>query len=110
MNKIKFWKSDFSEEEIHYALDKIKLIRSFTSDGKVTLSSSREVENWVAFLISATGFTVRTTPLRKRIIIGVLFSPELKLEFSEIEVTCPLWARSLNWALSRQRQLSRRHR
>ncbi len=80
-----FWRDGFSNEEIQYALGKIRQFRKFSPDGKVTLSGIGEVDDWSAFLVSATGFCVRTDTLREKIIRGVLFSSELDADFSETD-------------------------
>jgi len=80
---MKFWSDKFSNEEIQFALNKIKQFRRIQSDGKVALTMNEDPDSWIAFLVSATGFNVRTDALRKQIVQGVIFSPELKKNFSE---------------------------
>lgn len=77
-----FWRKEFTSEEIALVLDKIRSSRIFSSDGKVSLAGAGSLDAWTAFLVSASGFKVRTDTLRAIIIRGVLFSPDLKADFS----------------------------
>lgn len=78
-----FWRSEFSPEEITYVLDKLREHRKLSPDGKVSLSGAGTVDAWIAFLISASGFEVRTDTLRTKIVRGALLSSNLSEDFSE---------------------------
>lgn len=78
-----FWRSEFSPEEVTYVLDKLREHRRLSPDGKVTLSGAGTFEASIVFLISASGFDVRTDTLRSRIVRDALLSSSLKEDFSE---------------------------
>lgn len=80
---MRFWRKEFSDEEIQFALNKIREFRSLSSEGNVSLSGAGNVDAWTAFLVSAVGLDIRTDALRTSIIRGVLFSPDLNEDFSE---------------------------
>lgn len=78
-----FWRNEFTPEEIAFVLDKIKPLRIFSSEGGVSIQGAGNLDTWVAFLASASGFKVKTDVLRTQIVKSVLFSPDLKVDFSE---------------------------
>lgn len=83
LNKMGFWREEFSEEEIGFLLDQVRSNRVRNDDGRITLTGAGNYDKWTAILVSAVGFEVRTDALRTRIVRAVLFSPELPLEFTE---------------------------
>ena len=78
-----FWRKEFSNEEINFILDQIRQFRVLQDDGRIALKGSGVRSGWQNILVSAAGFSVRTDALRTQIIQGVLFSPELPMDFSE---------------------------
>jgi hypothetical protein len=82
---MKFWRSEFSATEVNFVLENLRSMRSVSSDGRVSFTGPGELDSWTAFLISASGFDVRTDALRVKIIRGALFSAELKADFSEAD-------------------------
>jgi len=83
---MKFWKDEFRGEEIEFVFNKLKEMRTLSPEGKVSFTGGfGGLETRVSFLVSASKFEVRTDTLRTKIIKEVLFSPNLKANFSEAD-------------------------
>lgn len=88
-----FWRNEFSKSEISFILEQVKKFRLIDEKGHVSLKGTGSSNGWTAVLVSAVGFEIGTDALRRHIVRGVLFSPDLPLDFSESDfrkVACRL--------------------
>lgn len=87
---MRFWRKEFSKEQLSYIIDKIKTIRVIGSDGSISFKGG-DYENWVAVLVSAVELEVKSNALRNRIVRAALCSPELVAGFNEKDFRGVAW-------------------
>jgi hypothetical protein len=78
-----FWRNDFTLGELNFVLDRVREVRAVTPEGQVSFTG--DFDKWRDVLVSAIGLEIRTNALRDRIIRETLFSPELKMHFTEAD-------------------------
>lgn len=78
-----FWRQYFSRDEIIFILEQIKKHRNVSDQGIISFSNASNWNGWLAILVSAVNFDVRTEALRDRVVRSVIMSSDLTIDFSE---------------------------
>ena len=80
-----FWRDKFSDGEIEFLLNKVRDTRKRNNDGRISVTGAGDFDGWLALLVSAIGWEVRTDALRIQIVKRIIFSPDLPQEFTQEE-------------------------
>ncbi|WP_197917541.1 hypothetical protein [Thiosulfatihalobacter marinus] len=76
-----FWRKEFGNDDIEFALEKLRAARNFDRDGKVSLSVGF-ADYWQSYLDSAAAFDAPTDIVRHKALQRALFSSDLVADFT----------------------------